>query len=486
FSSASIQGQKRAGNNTFALKKLNYTLFAEIYTGGLSVSAGQTVRSRHALKEGFLTPAWDMVYLGLSDPGQSYVVLDPNGDHSYNLQFTNQEGIFYDVPFMTTDGTGSRLKFGDKDDDLWFCESANSSTYQVTQNDFFVLSNCDGPAQDNTCNSHVLRYDKADTTNHRLTFVDLGTGKREVVFDNATREAVIVAAGVQYTAFVDPLSPHNLSIDFSGNGDVAGECAYIGLMGDGMLALGRNNTNQSGGQGPKAFVANNSNNLTILTILSDFDEADQIENLSIELEARAGDVIGVPKNGIRTPEGGMFGPLTLSHNTQLDVALTLYGLWVERFDPSGDTDAETVTVAYPFEQVGAEVYVTESPFTEMTTDKELTERIHPITQPLSTLAGEVADISKYNSIVVGGPCANAVAAQLLGNPAPCTTPFLDAPGMLKLFSHDNGNVALLVAGLTADQTRATSNVLLIYGKDYNVTDAKLSRPTLADAFVRRT
>lgn len=122
----------------------------------------------------------------------------------------------------------------------------------------------------------------------------------------------------------------------------------------------------------------------------------------------------------------------------------------------------------------------------MTTDKELTERIHPITQPLSTLAGEVADISKYNSIVVGGPCANAVAAQLLGNPAPCTTPFLDAPGMLKLFSHDNGNVALLVAGLTADQTRATSNVLLIYGKDYNVTDAKLSRPTLADAFVRRT
>ncbi len=485
-SSTAIKGTEIVVNKTFKISKINYTLYTETLTGGASVAQGQTVRAKQKMPEGFLTANWDIAYLGLTQPGSSYIVLDPNGDHSYNLQFTNREGIFYDMPYMTVEGTGGHLKFGDKDDDLWFCEAADTTTYQVTDGDFFVLSNCDGPAQDNTCYSHILRYDSIDTTNFRLTFTDLGTGKREVKFDNATREATIVEAGVPYTAFVDPLKPHNLSIDFNGNGNIVGDCAYIGFMGDGIIALGSNNTNASGAQGPKAFVANNTNNLTITTIVSLFEDADQQENITIKIENRTtGEVIGVPENGIVTPEGGMFGMLTPSGNTQIDLGLTRYGIWIERFDPSGEEDTETITIEYPLEQRTAEVYVTEMPWIEAA-EAGQTEKIQPILQPLSKLASEIIDVTKHNAILIGGPCANAITAEIMNNPEPCTKPFIETPGILKLFTHENNNVALLVAGLKGEHTRATSNVLMIYGKEYNTTEAKLSRPTLAEAAIRKT
>jgi len=67
----------------------------------------------------------------------------------------------------------------------------------------------------------------------------------------------------------------------------------------------------------------------------------------------------------------------------------------------------------------------------------------------SMLAGEIADISRYNAIVVGNPCNNAVISRIYGNPFPCEDAKLpDGKGLIRLIESANGNVALLALGKT--------------------------------------
>jgi hypothetical protein len=78
---------------------------------------------------------------------------------------------------------------------------------------------------------------------------------------------------------------------------------------------------------------------------------------------------------------------------------------------------------------------------------------------------DIADTGAQNLIVVGGPCANTVAASLMGNPADCTQGFKEGEGIIKLYSASSGKVALLAAGYSALDTRRVTRVLSNY-KDY--------------------
>ena len=81
------------------------------------------------------------------------------------------------------------------------------------------------------------------------------------------------------------------------------------------------------------------------------------------------------------------------------------------------------------------------------------------------LASEVSNVQAQNAILVGGPCANAAAAEALGNPADCTAGFEPGKGIIQLVSHANGNVAMLVAGYSAADTRNAAQVVANY-QDY--------------------
>ena len=90
-----------------------------------------------------------------------------------------------------------------------------------------------------------------------------------------------------------------------------------------------------------------------------------------------------------------------------------------------------------------------------------TEEVQKISVGAVKLASEVSDIKAQNAIVVGGPCANPAAADLLGNPANCVEGFQTGHAMIKLFGN-NGNVAMLVAGMTAEDTRRAALVVAQY------------------------
>ena len=91
---------------------------------------------------------------------------------------------------------------------------------------------------------------------------------------------------------------------------------------------------------------------------------------------------------------------------------------------------------------------------------------------------EVADIMAQNAIVVGGPCVNTAAADLLGNPEDCTEGFTEGEAMIKLFASGD-NVAMLVAGYTGDDTRQAAAVVAEYEKyDLSGEEVKVNTQTL--------
>jgi hypothetical protein len=77
-------------------------------------------------------------------------------------------------------------------------------------------------------------------------------------------------------------------------------------------------------------------------------------------------------------------------------------------------------------------------------------------------ASEV-DLWSQNYVVIGGPCANAAASQLLGYPANCTDGFTPGVPRIETFELQNGNVALLIAGLSAEDTRDAVEELMEIG-----------------------
>jgi hypothetical protein len=90
----------------------------------------------------------------------------------------------------------------------------------------------------------------------------------------------------------------------------------------------------------------------------------------------------------------------------------------------------------------------------------------------------------YNAVVVGGPCANPIAAALLGNPEPCYESVPANKAIVKLFEHTNGNVALLVNGRSALNTRqgsralATGDINKVAGMEAEVTGTTLTDITV--------
>lgn len=89
-----------------------------------------------------------------------------------------------------------------------------------------------------------------------------------------------------------------------------------------------------------------------------------------------------------------------------------------------------------------------------------TLRVNPIAVGLAILDTDAAGmLGSKNLIVVGGPCVNTVAANLLDNPALCADGFSEGFGRIQWFDSQR---ALLVAGYNAADTTAAARVLADY------------------------
>jgi hypothetical protein len=85
---------------------------------------------------------------------------------------------------------------------------------------------------------------------------------------------------------------------------------------------------------------------------------------------------------------------------------------------------------------------------------------------------EVKVLSAQNTIIIGGPCANAAAAKLLNYPKNCLEGFEPGKGYISLYEFENGNIAMLIAGTLAIDTRRTTRVVANY-QDYELEGTKM-------------
>ncbi|MCM2326169.1 MAG: S-layer protein, partial [Candidatus Woesearchaeota archaeon] len=121
------------------------------------------------------------------------------------------------------------------------------------------------------------------------------------------------------------------------------------------------------------------------------------------------------------------------------------------------------TMQHPEEDAFAEIFVTPLTATVSSTSSGGDAfNVHPFEVGLAVLDTDAESMSK-NMVIVGGPCANTIAAEVMSNPADCAAGFEEGKAMVKYFTR-SGKAALLVAGYSAKDTRGASYVLADYGK----------------------
>lgn len=131
---------------------------------------------------------------------------------------------------------------------------------------------------------------------------------------------------------------------------------------------------------------------------------------------------------------------------------------------------DNLEIVYPEERVLAKIYIapTSADITEITGQGQVI--IQKIEVGSAKLASEIINIGNQNLLMVGGPCANKIAAQVMGVPSTipeCLAGFEEGKAIIKLYEQPTGKVAMLVAGATALDTRRASRVIANY-KSYNL------------------
>jgi len=76
----------------------------------------------------------------------------------------------------------------------------------------------------------------------------------------------------------------------------------------------------------------------------------------------------------------------------------------------------------------------------------------------SKIDSEISDIRDHDAIVIGNPCENSAALQLLGNPNPCYKDLAGSVGYIKVFEHGS-KVQILITGLNEKDRRAAAKFL---------------------------
>jgi len=160
------------------------------------------------------------------------------------------------------------------------------------------------------------------------------------------------------------------------------------------------------------------------------------------------------------------GTSTLSEaddGNDFEYSLTKYGTYLV----AESDESDYVTGYVPASEDGEVHYEVFFAPTEATVSASgstvTTTKVNPLAVGTAVLDSSVSLASESkNLIVVGGPCANSVAAALLKTEAAnCGAGFTPGKAVVQLFDTPKGKVAMLVAGYEAIETQAASRAVAL-------------------------
>ncbi len=498
ISGADVNIEGTDDDTTFTLTKIRVNMTAQddyyVPVGG---KLSDIVKASGDDKELVFGNNWNIEYKGLTDEETHDIKLDTSTDRRYDLVFYDGDNKQVKMPFLyANSSTTVTLAEESTEKDVILNEALN-----ISKNDYFVVSGSSGTG---TEKSYALQYkgsDKSTTTSPKVKFKNLGTGEiLEYALDTGTSTAAVATiklGGYSFAAItanntgdVKVNSDVDLFVDLDGDGtqEAAGQMGngegnqevdiydYYGLQMDfgGHLYLGNgshiwNLTTPHGGM-----------NMTSVQMNWSTPDANDYDNqvpsrFAIRMAATTTNEVTVStltvddtSNPSKTPEG--------EENVGYGYS-TMGGKW-KYATPSGSP--ALFTYSYPKAQRLPQVYITSGAVTSSTAAAgDLTAVEVGVATKLDS---EVADVSAQNLIVIGGPCVNTVAAELMGNPASCAEGFTPGKAVVKLFEK-NGKVAMLVAGYNGPDTRLAGKVVAQQPEKLTGTEVEVEGTSLSDVKV---
>ncbi|MBI2656743.1 hypothetical protein HYX03_03315 [Candidatus Woesearchaeota archaeon] len=475
-------------NSTFKINRIHINMSADdnffVPAGGKLSEAIKSAGGTSAEPEVLFTSNWDIEYRGLSKETTEKVKVRTSGSSEYDLEFIDGDGNKVSVPIAKAP-SGSQLIFGEQSGSRAFVNKENRT---IKKDDYFVLSDSTSSRKRGERPSYVLQYkgsDKVTNDNPLLKFKNLGSSNTiEQTYSNKTTSATVGGSGNPLTELATLKVGGSDFTVYNADGDLRNNdfALAIDLDASGGITSGNvtlltplvittksgmeiNVTNESGGDSSNVVFVS----FRIPDESRDGSARDSTETLAAtpmgwNITAASAEVQMTQDTGglnlnkrinLRTPSG----------QTNIAYGYDSYGDYYTYETPTNDP--QQITIEVPSKQRSPLVYITAkgASFSETgasTTDAVTVQRIEV---GAAKLASEVSDVKAQNTILVGGPCANTAAATVMGNPADCAAGFAPGEGRIELFEHTNGNVAMLVAGYGALDTRNAAQVVANY-KDY--------------------
>ena len=359
---------------------------------------------------------------------------------NWKVEFAGTTGMYEELYFDAS-GDDAELVFLNNDDEevtlMWAYDDSTAHFGEATEKPMLQVgeSTTQGPEDvyllysTDTDEIHVLQIEEIDCTD--------GITINDVTYDND-------AIADEYTYACDGA---NNSVDLGSLGSVR---------------VGYDNTTLVFGDYPgfgdgefqtkyEAVLSGLDNETFVLTEYDDSGETPDVGTFAIVYDADDGFQAS-------QPTGILGGGVDVDNDDDSSSFWhTLRGSTVER-----EEDGYWLRVMHPGEDVFGNVFVLpmDSDVTSGGSDSVMADKVNPFSVGLAVLDSEAGSMSK-NMIVVGGPCANTVAAELMGNPENCAEGFEAGKAMLKYFDR-SGMAALLVAGDQADDTVGAAYVLADY------------------------
>jgi hypothetical protein len=445
-------------NTTFKLDKIvvNMTADDDFY---VPAGAKLSENSELAEPEVLFTKNWDVEYLGLNSVDTDDIKINPKGSDDYELEFIDGSGDKTTVPIVNC-VSSSTIKFGDDDDDL-----INEENQSITKNDYFIIVNEN--EQNGERASYVLRYrgaDKSTADNPIIKFDNMGSGERieRPMSIGSQLSGYIGPGGIDYVAEIGELKLGGATYKIYNTSSTAADDYSIVVDLSSTNNIKNNRVAPNTKYGAEIQIINATYNgdvvINISTVNSEHYDDLAPNSFVFNITGSSGEV------RMAHHPGDIFNWKTPEEEENTEYTYSSYGAKA-KFD-SPTNDPQSLLVEYPKEQRVPLVYVTGkgASLSATTVASETAVVVNRIEVGATKLASEVPDITAVNAILVGGPCANAAAADIMGNPADCTEGFEAGKGLIKLYEND-GNVAMLVAGYAAADTRAAAKVVANYA-DY--------------------
>jgi hypothetical protein len=459
------------GTNTSSKATINHIYYRMNATDDVYVPAGKGLRNQLTVMdeqpESMLGANWDIVYAGLTKTGTTEIKFKPKGDKAYDLEFTNNRGQKYNFPLITNDN--DIFVYGDDDDRIFWTESA-TSTDPLADNATFIPDDSYFVVSDKTDNTDekavttVLRYKSISTSARTISVEDVGVGETKYYYTGTpgtNAEGNMNIAGRDHTFWVDTDGDY-IAVDLDGDGGLTvNRTVNLMVKGEAYIVLPEQEFTVAAPYMTLDQPAGSAK-FILTTPKEKFDDqpvADETTNVTVTNSTNEEVHLAV------------VGTSQDPDQDDWEYGMTDYGAYLKYNDPSGSTDAESLTIEYPLVQRSGQVFVTAG-VVEVSEAASSTESgtisstmLNPIGVGMAILDTDAE--SSYGTtkmIVVGGPCVNTIAAMLMGSPADCTEGFTPGKAVIKLFSDKN---ALLVAGYSAQDTVGACYVLGDY-KDYNL------------------